>query len=224
MIKIFFKIFYYSTFADKVIFLSIFQATICLVFSGIIVLKYSYEIGKIPICYTIESSKNFNLMLYNKKALESFLKFLQLEHNEGAKLLLLYLKIYIINEIISKSNLSKTKTGRKKIYNFDWEKICSSQMDNLFETSLNENSFYYVSIPENIKEFLSYDSLDGQIKLIKELLYWSYSRLKDSYFMLFEKSREREILEDELIKEEIIFNRICQGSELDYNLTDYEFH
>lgn len=208
---------YYSTI---IVTFGLIKALIVLLISGIMTIYNSIWHSKIPICYTVESTQKFSLLLYNEKALNKFLNFLLEKQIDGAKMLIMFIKLEIILDSV------KTKQVIRNNQPKDYKKLPKIKVKELYETSLNDVHDLYADIPSNLKPSLNYYIKENSVEIYSylcNLRNFAYNKLNEEYFFYFEKSEYYEILREELIKEEIIFTRLCQGRDLDYNLTDYEY-
>ena len=190
---------------------------IMLIFSGILVILNCLKYNKIPICGTVETIENFSLLLYNKTSINSFYQFLFKNHKEGKYLLIIFIKLFILNEkLISQPKNKPSITDKIKEVNLLLNYfVFNKNNKNLIDF---ENKFIFEL------DLTKYDNNTNQLtNQIKYLLDLCFSKLKNDYFPLFQNSIDYKLTVLDLVYEEIVFSRLCVSADLDYNLADIEF-
>lgn len=195
------------------------QTISVLTISGIWVIYKSYEKGKIPVCNTIESIKNFNLLLYNEKALKVFFEFIRKKNKKSSLLLISLFKIE--KNINNLKELGILQDENNYSY---YNSYCDSNDKNI-EFNVLAKSFAN-------KEYFNIFSDDFESKIAnKEIsinsLYrirnYILNHLNDEYFDIFKEDNDYIKLKNDLEIEEIIYDRLCRAKDMDFNLTDSEF-
>lgn len=191
---------------------------VVLYFSGILIVIQSFKVNQIPVCNVTESAKCFNLMINSPYSFNAFYKFLKANYVDGAILLVFYMRVLILIEKFHGLSLkvsynTSQETSLRRFLN-DTIQMFLKQKESKFEVKIDH--FYIIDLDKKTGQ-----DLIAQLKMIGS--YCLY-HLDTKYFSKFVTSEQIEPLIKELTREEIVFTRLCMSSELDYNLTDYEFN
>lgn len=191
-----------------------FQTFTVLVISGIFVIYKSYEKGKIPVCYTVESIKNFNLLMYNEKALKVFFKFIQKRNKKSSLMLISLFKLER-----KLKNLDDLGLIEKDEYYYIESFNKNSEIDILTKSFANKEYFDLFSDDFEQKIKNKEVSIESLYQIKNSIL----NHLNEEYFEKFKADDDYIKLKNDLEIEEIIYDRLSRAKDIDFNLTDNEF-